>query len=175
MKRFFRYYYIRFIRLRGEPDAVARGLAIGVFIGITPTIPLHTILSLLLAMLFKGSKIGALLAATLVSNPLTIFPLYYLSWRIGNYLTTCNLSWERIKQTLDLLLADVSFMEKLTTISNLGQEAIIVMVLGGIILALPFSVISYFAGLHFFTALRKRRKLKKLKKAADHVKHQTKT
>lgn len=165
MKRFFRYYYIRFIRLRGEPDAIARGIAIGVFIGITPTIPLHTALSLLFAMIFKGSKIGALLAATIASNPLTIFPLYYLSWRIGNLLTPYNLSWERIQQTLNILLGDVSFMEKLTAINGLGQEAIIVMVLGGVVLALPFSVASYFAGLHFFTALRKRKKLKKQKGA----------
>ncbi len=160
MKRLLRYYYIRFIRLRGEPDAIARGLAIGVFVGITPTIPLHTGLCLLLAMIFKSSKIAALLGSLMVSNPLTFFFQYYFSWRLGSLLTPYNLSWERIQQTLDILLSDASFTEMMAAITGLGQEAITVMLVGGCILALPFSLAAYFAGLSFFTALRQRKKRK---------------
>ena len=163
MKRFFRYYYIRFIRLRGEPDAIARGVAIGIFIGITPIIPLHTGMVLLFAMLFKASKIGALLASMAASNPLTFFFQYYFSWRIGNWLTPYNLSWERIRRTLDILLSDASFTEMIKAISGLSWEAIIVMILGGIVLALPFSVGSYFLSLHFFTALKRRKARKQSK------------
>jgi len=31
-----RYYYLKFIRLKGDPAMLARGVAVGVFIGITP-------------------------------------------------------------------------------------------------------------------------------------------
>ena len=30
-----RYYYLRFIRLQGDPHTLARGVAIGLFIGVT--------------------------------------------------------------------------------------------------------------------------------------------
>ena len=35
-------FYDRFISLKGEPANIAMGMAIGVFIGVTPTIPFHT-------------------------------------------------------------------------------------------------------------------------------------
>jgi uncharacterized protein (DUF2062 family) len=74
-----KYYYLRFLRLRGKPGELARGVAIGIFVGITPTIPFHTILALILAMILRGSKIAALLATVLVSNPLTfVSQKYYL-------------------------------------------------------------------------------------------------
>ncbi|MBW2465955.1 MAG: DUF2062 domain-containing protein, partial [Deltaproteobacteria bacterium] len=93
-RRAARYYYLRFIRLRGEPSVLARGIAVGTFIGITPTIPFHTILALLFSFILRGSKVAALLASVLVSNPLTFFPQYYFSWKIGNWFTPGNHSWE---------------------------------------------------------------------------------
>ncbi|MEA1867995.1 MAG: DUF2062 domain-containing protein, partial [Thermodesulfobacteriota bacterium] len=39
-----RYQWLRLVRLRGDPFVLARGIAIGTFIGLTPTIPFHTIL-----------------------------------------------------------------------------------------------------------------------------------
>ena len=42
LKRRFRIFYERFISLKGDPSQIAAGLAIGVFVGVTPTIPLHT-------------------------------------------------------------------------------------------------------------------------------------
>ena len=46
-------------RLEGDPHFIALGLAIGVFVGFTPTIPFHTVLAVALAFLFKGSKAAA--------------------------------------------------------------------------------------------------------------------
>ena len=85
-RRTARYYYLRFIRLKGDPSVLARGVAVGTFIGITPTIPFHTVMALGLSFILRGSKVAALLATFLVSNPLTFFPQYYLSWQIGNWL-----------------------------------------------------------------------------------------
>ena len=47
-------------------------LAIGVFIGITPTIPLHTILAVSLALLVRGSKLAAALGVWAVVFGMTI-------------------------------------------------------------------------------------------------------
>ena len=157
MKRALRYYYIKFIRLKGDPDVLARGVAIGIFIGITPTIPLHTGLVLFFALVFRATKIAALLACVMVSNPLTFFLQYYLSWRIGNWLTPHDLSWPQISQIMGVLASEATFRETLDAVMSLGVETIIVMILGGCLLALPLSVAGYFSSLRFFTVLREKR------------------
>ena len=157
MKRALRYYYIKFIRLKGDPDVLARGVAIGIFIGITPTIPLHTGLVLFFALVFRATKIAALLACVMVINPLTFFLQYYLSWRIGNWLTPHDLSWIQISQIMGVLASEATFRETLDAVMSLGVETIIVMILGGCLLALPLSVAGYFSSLRFFTVLREKR------------------
>ncbi|MCD6389300.1 MAG: DUF2062 domain-containing protein [Desulfobulbaceae bacterium] len=171
MKRALRYYYIKFIRLKGDPDVLARGVAIGIFIGITPTIPLHTGLDIFFALAFRASKIAALLASMMVSNPLTFFLQYYFSWCIGNWLTPRDLSWARISQVMDVLTSEATFRETLQAIMDLGVETITVMVLGGCLLALPLSVTGYFASLRFFTVLQKKRVKRRLKRAMKNDEH----
>lgn len=159
--RTIRYYRLRFVRLQGAPEVLARGVALGTFIGITPTIPLHTISILLLAIMMRSSKIAALLASIVVSNPLTFFPQYYLSWRLGNWLLNANLSWERINKVTAVLASDGGFQASLAALGSLGGEALTVMLLGGAVLALPFSLAAYYMSLYFFVTIRNRR-LKKL-------------
>ncbi|MBU0960183.1 MAG: DUF2062 domain-containing protein, partial [Proteobacteria bacterium] len=36
LKRTSRYYYLKFVRLKGDPQSLAGGTAIGTFFGITP-------------------------------------------------------------------------------------------------------------------------------------------
>ncbi|MDP3478975.1 MAG: DUF2062 domain-containing protein, partial [Desulfoprunum sp.] len=48
LKRLGKYYYLRFLRLKGDPYSLAFGTAIGVFVGLTPTMPLHTAIILIL-------------------------------------------------------------------------------------------------------------------------------
>lgn len=157
-RRFFRYYYLRFIRLQGDPREIARGIAIGVFIGITPTIPLHTILILAIALLLRAGKIAGVLASYVVSNPFTFFFQYYFSWRIGTLILPYDLSWERIQSVMAVISGHAGFKSSMQALGLLGSEAILVMLSGGILLALPFTIASYIASLYFFTHLRKKKK-----------------
>jgi uncharacterized protein (DUF2062 family) len=68
--------------IKGDPDYVARGLAIGVFIGITPTMPFQTTLALALAALCRGSKPAAVLGIW-SGNPVTMPLLYAGSYKLG--------------------------------------------------------------------------------------------
>ncbi len=156
-RRFFRYYYLRFIRLQGDPREIARGVALGVFIGITPTIPLHTIVILMLAIFCRASKIAGLLASYLVSNPITFFFQYYFSWRLGTWLTPYELRWEQIHELMAIITGHSGFSETLLEVSKLGWNAIVVMLVGGIILAVPFTIPSYFLSLFFYKKLRDKR------------------
>jgi len=157
-----KYYYLRFLRLKGSPHSLSLGAAIGVFIGITPTIPLHTIAILALTIITRSSFFAGLITSWLVCNPLTYIPQYYFSLKIGNLVTPYHLNWDKIKGVLDILLSDVSFVIRLESLMTLGYEAIIVMLVGGALLALPFTVASYY--LSYFTIVKYR-----MKKREKHV------
>ena len=54
-KKRIREFVENFKELQGDPHYVATGIAIGVFIGVTPTIPFHMILALIFAYVFRCS------------------------------------------------------------------------------------------------------------------------
>jgi len=60
---------------------VVVGLAIGLFCGFQP-IPAHTMLAVALAIWLRANLPMAVVA-TLFNNPVTLFPMYYLGYKIG--------------------------------------------------------------------------------------------
>lgn len=156
-RRLLRYYYLRFKRLKGDPRAIARGVGLGVFIGITPTIPFHTVALLLTIPLLRANPVAAFLSSMSCCNPLTYAPQYYFSWKIGTMLTPYDLSWERIKGVMDIVFGGGSFREIVTSLSRVGTEVSVVLVVGGCILAAPFAVAAYFGALRYFTRRREKR------------------
>ena len=168
-RRIIKYFYIRFIRLQGDPEFLARGTALGVFIGITPTIPFHTVLALTISYIFRASRIAALLATVAVSNPITFFFQYYFSWRIGTWLTGSDLSWDRINAVLEILISHSGFKAGISALGSLGWSTITALVLGGCLLAAPFALISYFFSLRFFSIIKNKREKRKLKRDCSGV------
>lgn len=157
LKRTCRYYYLKFIRLKGDPQSLAWGTAIGIQLGLMPIIPLHTISVLVVTFITRTSTIAGLLATLAVCNPVTYVPQYYFSIVIGNRVTPYDFTWERMKEVLDILLAKPGLMESMQALAGIGYEAIVILVVGGSILAFPFSVASYFLSLELFTRIREKR------------------
>lgn len=81
-RRQVRYLYLRLLRGESSVQAIARGLAAGVFMGMFPFFGLQTILSVALAFAIRGSKFAAA-AGTWVSNPLTYVPIYAFNFEVG--------------------------------------------------------------------------------------------
>ena len=156
-RRAARYYYLRFIRLRGHPSVLARGVAVGTFIGITPTIPFHTILALIFAIILRGSKVTALLAAVIVSNPLTFFFQYYFSWKIGNWFTPAEHSWDEVSSLLDAVVNGENYRGAFTVLAEIGLDSLVILIGGGIILAIPFTIAFYLLTYMFFRSINKKR------------------
>lgn len=155
--RLARYYYLRFIRLKGHPSVLARGVAIGTFIGITPTIPFHTIIALGLSFILRGSKVAAVLATIVVSNPLTFFFQYYLSWQIGNWLLPGKHSWSDVAELINLVTTDGKFSETLAALSHVSINSLTVLIGGGIVLAIPFTIAFYYLSYIFFCTIHRKR------------------
>ncbi len=159
--RLSRYYYLRFTRLKGDPQSLAMGTAIGVLIGISPTIPLHTVLILAVTMVTRTSAIAAIISSWVVCNPLTYIPIYYFSMVVGNYVTPYELSWQKVKAVIETLTSNQGFSESMNAVIGLGVEALVVLILGGIVLALPFTIASYYFSLRLFINIRQKREKRK--------------
>ena len=54
---------VRFVRLRGLPVEIAKGVALGIFIGMTPTFGFQMAIALFFAYLLKENRLAAILAA----------------------------------------------------------------------------------------------------------------
>jgi hypothetical protein len=145
------------MRLKGDPQSLAFGTAIGVFLGIVPIMPFQTILVVLVTVVTRTSSIAAILSSFLVANPFTYVPQYYLSTIIGNALTPYDLTWVRIKEAMDLMLQDPGFYKTLMILVGLGYEAVIVLLVGGAVLAIPFTFASYFLSLRLFLKIRQKK------------------
>lgn len=161
LSRTVKYYGLKFKRLRGDPPSLALGTAIGVFIGVSPTVPLHTVAIIGVALLLRASTIAALISASVICNPLTMVPQYYLCWLVGDLILPGRLTWDRIQVVLEALKHS-GFMDSLRSVSELGGDAILVLLTGGLVLGLPLAVASYFLSLRFFIAIREKRRRKHL-------------
>ena len=148
--------YLKYVRLSGDPQSLAMGTAIGVLIGLTPTMPLHTIFILGLTFATRTSAIAGILSSWIVCNPFTCLPIYYFSMVIGNALTPYHLDWQRVQPILDSVVSHQHFKESLREIAGLGFETAMVMLSGGFLLALPFALASYYLSLILFREIRKK-------------------
>ncbi len=70
---------------KADSRSIAGGLALGLFIGFTPTIPLQMLMGAIGAMYFRVNLPIALVACW-VTNPLTAVPIYTVAWKLGKYI-----------------------------------------------------------------------------------------
>jgi uncharacterized protein (DUF2062 family) len=140
------HFITRFKQLNGDPHYVALGMAIGVFVSITPTIPFHTVIALALAFILRGSKSAAAIGVWF-SNPITIPLFYKASYDVGMSIlgnsAPFNIEYESI---LELL--------------KLGAEVTIAMITGGVILGIFPGILAYFITRRIFIKIRLRKKSK---------------
>jgi len=119
-----------FKELHGNPHYLALGMSIGVFVGMTPTFPLHTIISVPLAHIFRGSKRAALLGVW-ISNPLTLPFCYFISYKVGMLVLEKPSPFKSLN------------LDSLNDFLNLGLEVGGAMMLGGTILGVVLGVLAY--------------------------------
>ena len=145
LKKRFKDVYDQFISLKGKPEKIALGMAVGVFIGVTPTIPFHTITIVALTFLFRQNFTTAFIGATVISNPLTIPFLYVLQYHLGKCLL--GNGW-----------GDIAFTNySIWDIMNTGWNIACPLLLGGFIMALVLAIPAYFIAYRAVVIIRERR------------------
>lgn len=139
-----REFYDRFLSLSGAPDEIARAMALGVFIGATPTIPFHTVLVMVSCLALRQNITAAILGATIISNPLTIPFLYLAAYELG--VVVLGLSANPF--------AVASY--DIRSILEIGLHILYPLLVGGMLLAVAFAVPSYFITRHAVVRMRTR-------------------
>ncbi|MBW1690126.1 MAG: hypothetical protein DRG87_04690 [Deltaproteobacteria bacterium] len=155
--------YLRIIRLRGQPHELALGMALGICIGMTPTIPFHMITAVAVAIAFGASKLTAA-AGTWICNPVTVYPIYRFCYIIG----TSFLGFDHNTGLLMPVIGAIDqgkYLDAIKTILSGGGMAVATFLLGGIVLGLIVSVPSYVLFYYFFKNLAAWRTSRKLIKA----------
>jgi uncharacterized protein (DUF2062 family) len=133
--------------LNASPHNIALGTAIGAFISITPTVPLHTIFAFIFASIFNADKKAAMIAVW-ISNPITIPFTYAASYYMGIAIldiepSNCNFVYELLSR----LQSDLTFGEKINSVASFFKADLPIfyaMVVGGAAIGVPLAIGSYF-------------------------------
>ncbi|MGA7577712.1 MAG: DUF2062 domain-containing protein [Desulfobaccales bacterium] len=141
-KRSLRYHWLKFLRLQDEPWKLSWGMALGVFIGITPTVPFHMVSVLFLAPILGISPVAAFLGLQ-ICNPLTFPFLYLASYKVGNLLLHggAPLVWPE----------GHSFSQML----HLLWQGGLALQVGGLLIAIPPTIASYFLSIWLIKRYRR--------------------
>ena len=127
----FRRTFDRFVRIRGNPREIALGFALGIFIGMTPSMGMQMPIVIFFAALLKWNKISSVLGVW-ITNPATAPFLYSLTYVLGAKI----LGYEKIRQINWSELSIGTLMQK-------APKTLAAMGVGGIALGLPLAVLAY--------------------------------
>ncbi|WP_228041015.1 DUF2062 domain-containing protein [Nodosilinea sp. LEGE 07088] len=140
-RRQVRYIYLRFLRLQGTPEQLARGMASGIFSGCFPLFGFQTIIGVAVATVLRGNRLMAA-AATWVSNPFTYVPIFAFNYQVGHWL---------LGGTAAPAFDD---LDTLRSWMDMGSDVSIRLMLGSTVVGAVAGVASYFAGLPLIRRVR---------------------
>lgn len=119
--------------VRDSPHRIALAFAMGVMVGISPLLGIHTVLGLVMASIFRLNRVVTL-TGVYVTNPWTIVPIYAFSTWVGAIMLGADISanavdWHNIG---------------LATIGKELEALLFPFIAGSSTVAVAASVLSYF-------------------------------
>ena len=135
--------YYSLILGRENPERIARGIAIGVFVAMSPFLGIHTVLCILFAIVLRGSKTAAVLGS-LFCNPISLPLIFFIDYEAGLFvLKAFKMNYSH------MILSDFKDFK----ILQQGLELFVPIVVGSIFLGTIFSIISYYFSKKYFTKI----------------------
>jgi uncharacterized protein (DUF2062 family) len=122
--------------LHVDEFALARGVSLGLFVGLTPTVGIQTAMMIAGSLMFRANFPAAFIVS-FVSNPVTMAPLYYGFHELGVGL----MRWLPVTRAATESLGH-----------NFAADTIATLV-GSMAVAIPASILGYFAFLGLWRGL----------------------
>ncbi|MEZ4524390.1 MAG: DUF2062 domain-containing protein [Desulfobacterales bacterium] len=138
--------YERFVKIRGNPREIALGFALGLFIGMSPTMGIQMFIAVFFAAVLKWSKIAAA-AGVWISNPFTAPFLYWFTYYIGAKLLSYKMR-HPLPRELNL--------DALICLLKQAPEILWIMTVGGIVVGIPIAAAGYYFSLSAILKYRER-------------------
>ncbi len=136
---------LRFIlTVRGTPRGTAFAFAMGVFIGISPFLGLHTVMAILFASLFRLNRLVTL-AGAYVTNPWTIIPIYTFATWLGAKMTGYRGAFSQVE------FRDLNVVNLFKLLKGL----VVPFFVGTLFLGLVAGLASYFIVYHMLKRMRR--------------------
>ena len=142
LRRWFQEHSLKLLAIRDTPEAIAGGVAIGIFFGFTPLFGLKTIGAIFLAWVTRSNILAAVLAGAMHDLVLPFMPVVYIwEWKIGYWIL--HNEWPQRLSAVRIKLSEWRSWTALlhgTTFITVGKP----LLLGSAICAVPVAAIAYF-------------------------------
>jgi uncharacterized protein len=83
LRRFFAIFR-RILQIDDSPESIALGVALGIFIAMTPTVGIQMILVVIVHTIVKANRMSGI-AMCYISNPFTMLPIYWFDYQVGRF------------------------------------------------------------------------------------------
>lgn len=139
------------LRLRGSPECIASGVAIGAFVAFTPTLGAQMLLAAALATAAGASRPAALVPVW-ITNPATIVPIYAFTYRVGGAMLPGPAAEgvaSRLADAVGVLKEvdpwrlDLHF----AAFAGVGTQVFVILAVGGLVVGVLAAAISYLIAL----------------------------
>jgi uncharacterized protein (DUF2062 family) len=136
-RRWLHKHSLKLLAIKDTPEAIAGGVAIGIFFGFTPLFGLKTLSAILFAWLSGSNILAAVIAGTLHDIVLPFMPaIYWWEYQVGYYL----LSYPHQLPPFGKLGLPAHAWRSWTTFLTVGKP----MLLGSVLCAAPLALLSFF-------------------------------
>ncbi len=142
-KKALKYLYYRAVRIHGKPREVAMGMAIGLAVGMTPTMGVQMLIAVAISSLAGQSKIAAVVGAW-ITNPVTFIPLYSATYALGAVVMGRPLVPDEGLETL------------ITSPKLIFSDILLPCWVGGLISAVPIAILGFWISYQAVIAYRLR-------------------
>jgi uncharacterized protein len=166
LRRWFHDHSLRLLAIRDTPEAIAGGVAIGIFFWFPPVFGLKTLGAIFLAWLTRSNILAAVIAVTL-HDVLVPFMLVVYRWEycLGYWLLSVPRHWPHPLSRQDWLLRPrlTDWRAFWRTFSTIGRP----LLLGSVIIGVPVAAFSFVATR--IVVRRHHRKKQALSPTADQI------
>ncbi|MFH2002840.1 MAG: DUF2062 domain-containing protein, partial [Planctomycetota bacterium] len=141
------YLYKKFIQpiftINDTPHSIALGVALGVFVALTPTVGMQMLIILVLGTLIRANRIIGVLLVW-ISNPITLIPMYYGYYWLGGKILSVELwTFATFSSKIDAVMAVKEHSGYFGMIQKLFSDLGPSLFLGSLIIATVCSVPLY--------------------------------
>ena len=146
----------RLLHIEDTPERTALAYSIGIFLGFSPFLGLHTLMGLVIAFLFGLNRVAILLGVW-TNTPWWIVPFYMIATWVGMWATGFRMGWAALREIFQLGM-DRGFMSSIFWGCVTSQWGLLLsFLIGSLILCSLLSVVAYPLSLKWIRLCRLKR------------------